>query len=259
MYRKSTHADELLGRQVDEELPERLALELRPEVPDRVDNGCGREMDHALLRAEPAELAVRHEAAPEAAHVGPDPVEALAHDERLEGMDRGDADLGAPAARERQPVTVDPVVTIGAQDHVRGGVVRIGVHRVGPVEPARRREADVVRLEPDDRRAAHSPRQMDKYPISLPEIRGSATTTAGLWAQRSDLCNLQSHPTTEEPVSGGFDLGRERGDEREAGKCLADGDDVADDEQRGAWQARRDLGDLAEWGDHRLLIVVGAS
>ena len=39
---------------------------LRPQVPDRVDDRGGGEMDHALLRPEPAELAVGGEAAPEA-------------------------------------------------------------------------------------------------------------------------------------------------------------------------------------------------
>ena len=51
--------DELLGGHVGEQLPERLALALRPQVPDRVDDRGRREVDDALLRAEPAELRCR--------------------------------------------------------------------------------------------------------------------------------------------------------------------------------------------------------
>ena len=149
--------DDLLRGEVDEQLPQRLALDLGPQVPDRVDDRRGGEVHHALLRPEPAQLAVGDEAAPEAAHVADDPVEAAADDERLEGVDSGDADLGAAAAREGEAVPLDAVVRVGAQDDVRGRVVRIGVHRVGAVEPARGREADVARLERDDARIpAHS-------------------------------------------------------------------------------------------------------
>ena len=68
--------DELLGRHVGQQLPERLAFRLRPQVPDRVDDGGRRQVDHAFLRADPAQLADRRRSAPpEAAHIGRDRLE----------------------------------------------------------------------------------------------------------------------------------------------------------------------------------------
>ena len=55
-------------------------------------------------------------------------------------MGGGDAHLGTPTAREGQPVPLDTVVCVGVENDVRCRVIRIGVHRIGPVEPARRRE-----------------------------------------------------------------------------------------------------------------------
>ena len=124
-------------------------------------------MDDALLRAEPAQLAVGDEAPPEAAHVGDDPLERAADDERLERASRRDADLGAATARERQPVPFEAVVGSRAQNDVRGRVVGIGVHRVRAVEPARRREANVARFERRDprRTAQRVPRRNKNSPI----------------------------------------------------------------------------------------------
>ena len=93
------------------------------------------EMDRALLRADPPQLAVRDEAAPEPAHIADDPVERAADDERLERADGGDAHLRAATAREGQPVPLDAVVRVGAEHDVGGRIVRVGVHRIRPVEP----------------------------------------------------------------------------------------------------------------------------
>jgi hypothetical protein len=46
---KSMQDDELLGRQVDEQLPERLLLAAGPEVPDRVHHRARRHVQDALL------------------------------------------------------------------------------------------------------------------------------------------------------------------------------------------------------------------
>jgi hypothetical protein len=68
-YVAEVHAThELFGAHVDEELPEGLALDLRVEVPDSVDDGGGGEVYDALLRPEPPELAVARDPAPECAH-----------------------------------------------------------------------------------------------------------------------------------------------------------------------------------------------
>ena len=111
-------------------------------------------MNHTLLGAEPAELAVCRKTAPEPAHVGANPIEALPDDERCEGVDRSDANLVPTACREREPVTVDAVVAIGAQGHVGGRVVRVEVQRIRAVKPARRRKANVGRVEAHDGYAA---------------------------------------------------------------------------------------------------------
>ena len=131
--------DKILRREIDEQLPQRLALDLGPEVPDRVDDRSGAEVDDTLLRTEPAQLAVRDEAPPEATHVGDDRLETPADHERLERANRRDAHLRPATTRERQPVTFDSVVRIGAQNQLGRPIVRIGVHRIRPVERPRGR------------------------------------------------------------------------------------------------------------------------
>ncbi len=157
--------DELFRAQVGQQLPERQAATLRAEIPDRVhDRGRG-EVDDALLRAEPAQLAVADDAAPEAAQVGLDSLHRPTDDERRQRPGGGDADLRAPADREGEPVPLEPVVLVGAQDDVRRGVVRIRVHRVRAVERARGREPDVAGLQRDDgRHLGDSDRVIDWAP-----------------------------------------------------------------------------------------------
>ena len=50
--------DDLLRGHVDEQLPDRLLLLLGPEVPERVDDGRGGQVDDALLGSDPPQLAV---------------------------------------------------------------------------------------------------------------------------------------------------------------------------------------------------------
>ena len=134
--------DELLRRHVGQQLPERLALGLRPQIPDRVDDGGGGQVDDALLRADPAQLAVAGDHVPERAHVGGNRLQRLAHDQRCERLDRRHADLVAAADGEGQAVAFQ--FRIGLQHDIGGRVIRRGVHRVGAVERARGREADVA-------------------------------------------------------------------------------------------------------------------
>src|SRR5207244_12312469 len=96
--------DELLRCHVGEELPERLALELRVEVPDGVDERRRGEVDDALLGAEPAELRVRDQPAPEAAEVRDEVLDRRADDVRRERLDGGDAALRSAAGPERRSV-----------------------------------------------------------------------------------------------------------------------------------------------------------
>ncbi len=147
-------ADELLGREIGKEPPKRLAFGLRPEIPDGVDDRRRREMNHTLLRAEPSELAVRSKTAPEPSHVGANPIEVLPYDERCEGTDCSNADLVPTARREREPVTFESVVAVGAQRHVGGRVVRVNVQRVRTMQPPRSRKSNVSGVEADDGGAA---------------------------------------------------------------------------------------------------------
>ena len=140
--------DELLRREMGEELPEGQADALRPQVPDGVDDGAGSEVDDALLGAEPAQLVVGDERAPEAAHVRGDPVERAADHQRLERVDGRDADLGAAPVREGEAVAA--VLVVRVEDDIGGRVVRARVHRVRPVERAGGREPHVVDAEAAD-------------------------------------------------------------------------------------------------------------
>src|SRR6202022_2155741 len=60
--------DELLRRHVGHQFPHRLALNLRIEIPNRIDDCRRREMNRALLRTDPSELALVRKPIPETAH-----------------------------------------------------------------------------------------------------------------------------------------------------------------------------------------------
>ena len=122
--------NELFGFEIDEELPQRLALPLGPEVPDGVDDRGGRQVDHTLLGSEPAELAVGGESAPEPAHVGDDVLERPSDDQVLQRSCRRDDDLGPPPVGERQPMTLQVIVGVRAQNDVGSRVVGAGVQSV---------------------------------------------------------------------------------------------------------------------------------
>ena len=96
---------DLLRTHVDEQLPQRLALDLRPEIPHGVDDRRGREVEHALLWADPAKLRIANDSPPERAHVGGDLLEGQADDERGQRLRGGHAQLVAASDRERQPVS----------------------------------------------------------------------------------------------------------------------------------------------------------
>ena len=46
-------------------------------------------------------------------------------------LDRGDADLVAAADGKGQPMPLVPLGTVGVEDQIGGGIVRILVHRIG--------------------------------------------------------------------------------------------------------------------------------
>ncbi len=142
--------DDLLRRQVDEELPEGLLFQLRVEIPDGVDDRRSREVDDALLRAEPAQLRVGDQAPPQSSEVCHELLDVRSDDVGEEGVDRGDAHLGAAADCERQAVAFETLRVIRFEGDVGRGVVRIGVHRVRARATPGGGKPDVVRDRMDD-------------------------------------------------------------------------------------------------------------
>src|SRR5437016_3982149 len=86
----------------------RLALRLGVEIPDGVHDSGRREVEDALLGADPAELRVAGQPEPEPCHVSLDLLEGQSPDEGRERADRRDAQLVAPADREREAVALEP-------------------------------------------------------------------------------------------------------------------------------------------------------
>src|SRR5205823_7886484 len=108
------------------------------------------QVDRPLLRADPAQLLLAGDRAPETAHVRGDRVQRPSHDDWREGVDGGHHDLRAPAQREGEPVTLEPVAGVGLEHNVGGGVVGLRVHGIGACERPRGGESHVVRREADD-------------------------------------------------------------------------------------------------------------
>ena len=130
-------------REIREVAPQWSASAACEQIPDGVDDGRGREMDHAFLRPDPAQLAVTCEVAPEGAGIALELVEVAPHDVIAKCLDRRATQLVAPADREGHAVTGESRV-VGLELDVGRRVVRIGIHRVRAVEQIGRREAQVV-------------------------------------------------------------------------------------------------------------------
>lgn len=145
-------ADDLLGRHVGEQPPHRLARHLGGEVPGGVDHRADGHVHDALLRTEPAELAVADQGGAQLAEVGADVSHLPADDVLAKCGDGGHHDVVAAPDGEAQRVPFH-LRRVRAQHGVGGRVVGIGVHRVRPVVLQRGREADVVTVERDDPRA----------------------------------------------------------------------------------------------------------
>src|SRR5207244_1685953 len=97
-------ADHVRRAHVGEQLPDGLALRLCPEVPYRVHDGGGREMHRALVWADPPQLRIAGDLAPEMPHILRDRLERLADDERPQRVRGGEDDLVAASGREREAV-----------------------------------------------------------------------------------------------------------------------------------------------------------
>src|SRR5699024_11105622 len=117
--------DEIGRVEVGEDLPYGSAERSGVQIPEGVDERGRGHVDHALLGAEPAQLRIAGEGAGEWAEPFGQVVDVDADDVVGQGVDRGDADLVAPTDREREAVALE--VTVGLENDVGGGVVRIGV------------------------------------------------------------------------------------------------------------------------------------
>jgi len=142
--------DNFLGGHGRQQLPQRDTRTLGLQVPQRVDGRTDRHVHDTLLRAQPAQLGVVHELAPEAAEVDQQRVDVPTEEMALERSDRRDLHLVAPADGEDEAVPLESVICVGADQQIAGGVVRVGVHGIGTIQGQRRGEADVVGLHGDD-------------------------------------------------------------------------------------------------------------
>ncbi len=120
---------DLFGRHRGEQAPERFVFHFGVEVPDGVDEGAAGKVNDALLRAEPAELALVGELPGEGDEVFGDGTEPPPGDELRQILEGHDAKLGAAPQREGEAMTFEP--GIGGEDAVGGGVVWIFIDRVG--------------------------------------------------------------------------------------------------------------------------------
>ncbi|MCY1428454.1 hypothetical protein D9M71_443370 [compost metagenome] len=137
-------AHQLLWRHVGQQFPHGLALVLGPQVPHRVDDGGGGQVDHALFRAQPAQLAVADgKAMPESAHVGADFFERKADDQGGQRLHRCRAYLVATANGECQAVAFEGC-SVGVQHHVGRRIVGGTVHGVGAIQRQRSGETDIA-------------------------------------------------------------------------------------------------------------------
>lgn len=125
---KVDEADDFFRGHIGNELPNRFARAFSPEVPDGVDEGGGCEVDGALVRTYPAQLAVTCEMSPETPHIFLNFFEFHPLDAWPEGVDGGNANLGSASDGEGKSVSSE--FAVGFKDNVSGGVVRVGIHCV---------------------------------------------------------------------------------------------------------------------------------
>ena len=113
-------------------------------------HGGGGEVDNTFFGADPAELAVAGDCAPECPRISREILQGLTAHQGRKRLDRGHAQFVAAPDGKREAVALQPARMIGAQDDIRGGVIRGGIHGVGPGQCARGRKAEVVRDDLDN-------------------------------------------------------------------------------------------------------------
>src|SRR3982751_5990017 len=157
-------------------------------TPGGVDDRRERDVDDTLLGAEPAQLRITREGAPERRRMIEDLVDIAPDDEWGKGADRGGADFVAAPDGEGEPVALG--TGVGVQDDVGGGVVRIGVDRVGAVAGQRSREAQVDDLETGNPHC---------YAVR-PDRKRSSATAATMIPPVTICCTQLGSPFCVQPV-----------------------------------------------------------
>src|SRR5207253_11440079 len=104
--------DDLFGRHVDEEYPQRLAFGFGVKIPDSVDQSRSRQMNDALLGSQPTHLAVRGDPVPKDAEVFGERFQSPAQDVMFQSLDGGDADFIAAPVGKRETITSQSLQTI---------------------------------------------------------------------------------------------------------------------------------------------------
>ncbi len=138
----ATH--KLFGRQVGHQKPQWLLFHLGPQVPDRVNDRSGGQVDDALVGAYPSQLTVPGDLSPESRHIVGTGFQRAPHNQRRQSPDRGNAQFVAASDRECHAMSCETVGSIGLKHDIRGGVVGVGVHRIRAVERPRRRKSNVM-------------------------------------------------------------------------------------------------------------------
>src|SRR5258708_22815599 len=116
----------LFGVGFGKESPKEFFLRARVEIPNRVDQSAGREVNDALFRAEPPELAVIGQLAAEGGHVRGEALKRPALNESCEVFKGQGTQLVATAEREGETITFQSIV--GLEDALSGLVIRIFIH-----------------------------------------------------------------------------------------------------------------------------------
>ena len=102
-------------------------------------------MHHALVRAQPTQLAVGGgDLSPKPAHVCSDGIQRPAHHMRRQHANRGDTNLITTADGERQTMALQSLVAVRVQNHIGCRVVGRSVHGIRTVQTAGCWETNVL-------------------------------------------------------------------------------------------------------------------
>ena len=124
---------QLFWAHVSQQSPERLALELSVEVPNRVNHRSSGQVNDSFFGPQPAQLAVRGDHLKELAHVSGERFYGFAHHQMRKGLNGRCAELVSAPNGKGQPVTFMACRVIGFENHVGRRVVGVFVHGVGSV------------------------------------------------------------------------------------------------------------------------------